>query len=150
MSILSYSSLSRASLPSVSAVALLALRAADLLTSPPSSPVVCQVSEQASGGLAAVWKDSLARCEARLEEAAFCKVEDERKEKSGGEQLDLPVWSVLEPLVLEKVGRACWACCRRCCRGHEEGREVPTHFRKARIASAPPQRAHMLGGGVLE
>ena len=150
MSILSYSSLSRASLPSVSAVALLALRAADLLTSPPSSPVVCQVSEQASGGLAAVWKDSLALCEARLEEAAFCKVEDERKEKSSGDQLDLPVWSVLVPLVLDKVCRACWTCCRRCCRRHEEGGEGATHLRKSRVAFAPPQRARMLGGGVLE
>ena len=150
MSILSYSSLSRASLPSVSAVALLVLRAADLLTSPPFSPVVCQVSDQASGGLAAVWKESLALCEARLEEAAVCKVEDERKEKSSGGQPDLPVWSVLVPLVLEKVGRACWACCRRCGQGHEEGGEGASRFRKARFAFTPPQRARMLGGGVLE
>ena len=148
MSILSYSSLSRASLPSVSAVALLVLRAADLLGKPPPPPVVCQFAEQSSGGAAASWRDSLALCEARLEESGFCKVEDERKEQSGGgPRLDLPVWSLLVPLVLDRVS---WACWRRCGKRHEEGGKGATHLRQGRIAFTPPQRARMLGAGVIE
>ena len=136
-------------LPSVSAVALLLLRVADILGPGHPASVACPVPTAVEPVVNDFpWRVALAQCEARLSDQAVCGLED----RSEAETVrDFPVWSVLAALVLGKLLVTLVWCCFRHGSGAQQQRDreekgvgqgwSPTHA---------PTRARMLGNGVLE
>ena len=139
----------QASLPSLSAVALLALRVVDLLgPSPPlAAPIVCQAEAPPAAGWEPPLRGALAVCEARLSELAVCKEGENKFEET--EAADIPVWSVLAALWIEKI-LIClvWRCCRR--NGGQQRDREATGVGQVRNSAHASARARMLGNGVLE